>query len=145
MLELTPTPTSPQKRAPWALDIALPIILVGLAVACGLFGVSDHLIYDPIEQRARGISDEIAKRFTTKTDFENLQSWLEEPSDPSLQWVTVIDPSDSRIIAGTHLNWVGSVIEEVPDKSSAKRLFDAVANYTKAKAYCTKDGLYCYT
>jgi PAS domain S-box-containing protein len=145
LLELTPTPTSPQKRAPWALDIALPIILVGLAVACGLFGVSDHLIYDPIEQRARGISDEIAKRFTTKTDFENLQSWLEEPSDPSLQWVTVIDPSDSRIIAGTHLNWVGSVIEEVPDKSSAKRLFDAVANYTKAKAYCTKDGLYCYT
>ena len=145
MLELTPTPTPPQKNAYWALDIALPIVLVGLAIACGLCGVSGHLIYGPIEQRAHNISNEIAKRFTAKPVFENLPSWLENPSDPSLRWVAIIDPSDSRIIAGTHLNWVGSVIEEVPEKSSAKQLFDAVANYTKAKPYCTSDGFYCYT
>ena len=145
MLELTPTPTPPQKSASWALDIALPIVLVGLAIACGLCGVSGHLIYGPIEQRAHNISKEIGKRFSPKPDFENLQSWLQNPSDPSLRWVAIIDPSDSRIIAGTHLNWVGSVIEEVPEKSSAKQLFDAVANYTKAKPYCTSDGFYCYT
>lgn len=145
MLEITPTFTPLRKRAPWALGIAFPTIMVGLAMVCGLFGVSDHLIFDPIEQRADGFSSETSRRLTTRPDLESLQKWLENLSDPTVRWVAIIDPADSRIVAGSHPHWVGSVIEEVPEKVLAKQLFDAVANHNKAKSLFSMDGSYCYT
>jgi len=145
LFEITPTSAPLRKRAPWALGIVFPIIMVGLAVTCGLFGVSDHLVYGPIEHRAHGISSEISRRLTTSPDLEALQNWLENPSDPSVRWVAIIDPDDSRIIAGSHPHWVGSAIEEVPEKASAKQLFDAVGNHNKTKSLWTMDGSYCYT
>jgi len=114
-------------------------------MAYGLSGVSNHLIYSRIEQRAQAISDEISEHFSVNSDNENLQSWLEKTSDPSIRWITILDPSDSRIIAGTERNWVGSVIEDVPDKTSAKKLLDAVANGSQATSFCTSDGFFYRT